>query len=289
MSSLTPNLGLYMPDANDDYEDFRSEFNGNMLILDGAGGGGHVIVDENGNDMPQEAKLQFTGGVNVTDDNVNGVTIVDILGGGGGGGVSNFTETVLATASSFTDMTVDFSTAYDAFIFYTNDVTYQKSENYFFTRSEITDAIDNNLVISMYPYGASGYCQYRITRSGLTRVGNSAGFFVYKIVGLNFGSTPHVYSTTEQVVGTWIDGKPIYERVMTGLSVGQNAGTSYNVPMPSPDLEQIIDSTLMSTTTQYRTMTHPPTWITNSSNLAIRSQEGDTYDTFIIAYTKTTD
>lgn len=97
------------------------------------------------------------------------------------------------------------------------------------------------------------------------------------------------YSTAEQVIGTWIDGKPIYQRVITGLSIGQNTGTGYNIPIPSPDLEQIIDSTLMSTLTPYKTMTHPPTWITNSSNLAIRSQEADTYDTFIIAYTKTTD
>lgn len=232
-----------MPDANDDYEDFRSEFNGNMLIIDGAGGGGHVIVDENGNDMPQEAKLQFTGNVSVTDDNGNGVTIVDILGGGGGGGVSNFTETVLATASSFSDMTVDFSTAYDAFIFYTNDVTYQKSENYFFTRSEITDAINNNLVISMYPYGASGYCQYRITRSGLTRVGNSAGFFIYKIIGLNFGSTPHIYSTTEQVIGTWIDGKPLYEITADfGSEITVNSNTWTNTTIPTTDKKAIIST-----------------------------------------------
>lgn len=97
------------------------------------------------------------------------------------------------------------------------------------------------------------------------------------------------YSTSEQVIGTWIDGKPIYQRVITGLSIGQNSGTVYTIPIPSPDLEQIIDSTLMATLTQYKSMTHPPTWITNPSNLAIRSQGADTYDTFIIAYTKATD
>lgn len=103
------------------------------------------------------------------------------------------------------------------------------------------------------------------------------------------GGIAHHYSTNETVIGTWINGKPIYQRVITGLSIGQSSGTSYTIPIPSPDLEQIIDSTLMSTLTQYKSMTHPPTWISNSSNLAIRSQESDTYDTFIIAYTKTTD
>ena len=212
MATQTPNLHLYKPDATDPFGDFLNEFNNNMDTLDGASGGGHTIIDPNGTEMPAEGKLQFTGNVTVTDDNVNGKTVVNITGGGGGGGgVSNFTETVLATASSFSDMTVDFSTAYDAFIFYVNDVTTQKSENYFFTRSEITDAINNNLTIYMYPYGSSGYCQYKITRSGLTRLGNSSGFFIYKIVGLNFGSTPHIYSTSEQVIGAWIDSKPLYE------------------------------------------------------------------------------
>lgn len=242
MGTYTPNLNLYKPDPTDDYEDFLPEFNDNMDKLDnGGGGGGHTIVNPNGTDMPTEGKLQFTGNVTVTDDNVNGKTVVNITGGGGGG-VSNFTETVLATASSFSDMTVDFSTAYDAFIFYANDVTNQKSENYFFTRSEITDAINNNLVISMYPYGASGYCQYRITRSGSTRVANSAGFFIYKIVGLNFGSTPHIYSTSEQVVGTWIDGKPLYEiSVEFGTELTVNSGAFTNTSISNVDKKAIIN------------------------------------------------
>lgn len=35
----------------------------------------------------------------------------------------------------------------------------------------------------------------------------------------------HVYSTTEQVVGTWIDGSTIYEKTFTELSL--TAGTSW--------------------------------------------------------------
>jgi len=291
MSSLTPNLGLYMPGANDDFEDFRSEFNGNMIILDGIGGGGHVIVDENGNDMPAESKLQFVGGVSATDDNVNGKTIVNITGGGGGGGgVSNFTETVLATASSFSDMTVDFSTAYDAFIFYANDVTHQKSENYLFTRSEITDAIDNNLVISMYPYGASGYCQYRITRSGLTRVGNSAGFFVYKIVGLNFGSTPHIYSTTEQVVGTWIDGKPLYEITADfGSEITVNSNTFTNTTIPTTDKKAIIS--VVGTNSSGTCWNFLSANCDNGSYVQVYHTRSSaiTLQTMTIQYTKTTD
>lgn len=43
MATRTTNYDLYKPDANDDFEDFRSEFNDNMDIIDqnlGGGGGG---------------------------------------------------------------------------------------------------------------------------------------------------------------------------------------------------------------------------------------------------------
>lgn len=133
------------------------------------------------------------------------------------------------------------------------------------------------------PRNSTGYARYLILQ--YTKTTDSAGSGNWNTDGV---PTVH-YSTSEQVIGTWIDGKPIYQRVITGLSIGQNTGASYTIPKPSPDLKQIIDSTLMSTLTQYKTVTHPPTWITDSSNLAIRSQEADTYDTFIIAYTKTTD
>jgi len=36
-----------------------------------------------------------------------------------------------------------------------------------------------------------------------------------------------VYSTTEQVVGTWIDGKPLYRRIMTGTIPSTSANGTY--------------------------------------------------------------
>jgi hypothetical protein len=41
------------------------------------GGGRHTIVDDSGTDMPNETRLQFGEYMNVTDDNVNGKTVVD--------------------------------------------------------------------------------------------------------------------------------------------------------------------------------------------------------------------
>lgn len=56
MSTRTPNLGLYKPDATDEFKNFRTEFNNNMDILDNGGGG---------------------GGGNVNDVLVNGVSVLD--------------------------------------------------------------------------------------------------------------------------------------------------------------------------------------------------------------------
>lgn len=99
MGTYTPNLNLYKPDPNDDFDSFLPEFNNNMDILDvgGGGGGGHTIVDPNGSNMPAESKLQFTGNVTVTDDNVNGKTVVNITGGGGGSISYSTTEQVIGT------------------------------------------------------------------------------------------------------------------------------------------------------------------------------------------------
>ena len=261
------------------------------------GSGGHTIIDQSGNDMPSRTGLQFIG-ASVADDSVNNKTVVTITGGGGGG-VSNFTETVLATASSFSDMTVDFSTAYDAFIFYANDATFQKAESYFFTRSEITDAINNNFAISLYPFGNGGICQYSITRSGLTKLNNSAGFFIYKIVGLNFGSTPHIYSTNEQVIGTWIDGKPVYQRTWTGT---KNNNSDEAVISDLSNVDVLVDSRVTfkgntgSQIVQYYRDTNDRAriWL-DGGDLKVHMDSGNSYPILPITwyitlqYTKTTD
>lgn len=84
MATYTPNFNLSKPENTDTQSSFISDYRDNMDIIDANLGGGHTIVDENGADMPAESKLQFTGGVTVTDDNVNGVTVVNVTGGGGG-------------------------------------------------------------------------------------------------------------------------------------------------------------------------------------------------------------
>lgn len=63
----------------------------------------------------------------------------------------------------------------------------------------------------------------------------------YKIYGIKYErvAPPQVelptYSTTEQVIGTWIDGKPIYRKVLTGTSTAGTTNiniSSLNIAFP---------------------------------------------------------
>lgn len=50
------------------------------------------------------------------------------------------------------------------------------------------------------------------------------------------------YSTTEQVIGTWIDGKPLYRKVIAveTSTVTHNANTTINVPLSSLPVGKIV-------------------------------------------------
>jgi hypothetical protein len=66
---------------------------------------------------------------------------------------------------------------------------------------------------------------------------------LYKVIGFKFGGGGINYSTTEQVIGTWIDGSIIYERTYDNLSVQTN-GTNW-VTVSAIDvtnIDQIINA-----------------------------------------------
>lgn len=56
---------------------------GNLVISGGEVGGGHVILDSDGNEMPQRTYLKMRNNLTVTDDPENNATIIDSMGGGG--------------------------------------------------------------------------------------------------------------------------------------------------------------------------------------------------------------
>ena len=108
------------------------------------------------------------------------------------------------------------------------------------------------------------------------------------------------YSTTEKVVGTWIDGKPIYRKVLTlVLTSTSSSGVSQDVTDLNIDaithIEGISQSdphstnyTWDETLDKFRTYYDP-------NRKEIRAQGGSSYPTLpctvyvILEYTKTTD
>lgn len=53
------------------------------------------------------------------------------------------------------------------------------------------------------------------------------------------GGSTHDYSTTEQVVGTWIDGKPLYEKVIVknNIEIQADVTIAHNIS----NIELVID------------------------------------------------
>lgn len=94
---------------------------------------------------------------------------------------------------------------------------------------------------------ANGNLQYRIDTYG-TQIDDIYITVLYTKTTDTAGSgklTPtgfetHHYSTNEQIVGTWIDGKPLYERVFTGLSIALNGNDWVYFNDPT-DIENVID------------------------------------------------
>lgn len=77
MAQLTPNYGLSMPDATDNFSDFRESFNENMEIIDeNMGGGGSTYTAGDGIDITSDvislAYLKVVNGaVNIVYDDGN--------------------------------------------------------------------------------------------------------------------------------------------------------------------------------------------------------------------------
>lgn len=105
------------------------------------------------------------------------------------------------------------------------------------------------------------------------------------------GVPAHHYSTNEQVIGTWIDGKPIYEKTYTGLSITvSNASAWTTTGQTISNIKSIVDIKAIDIVGQCYATTGGI-----SSNygisIALASIMGTSRDitTIIIQYTKTTD
>lgn len=108
----------------------------------------------------------------------------------------------------------------------------------------------------------------------------------------------HEYSTEEKVVGKWIDGKPIYEKVIT-FSLSGRGALSYHhnienlkeihfISMLHGDKENKI-KTIRTYTPWYNNASIYLDEITTTDILIYHSSNRTEFYEFVIRYTKTTD
>ena len=235
MATHTTNYNLKKPDASDPFGDFRGDYNDNLDIIDanlggGGGSGGHTILDPDGNSLPQEDDLQFTGAVSVTDDNVNGRTVVNISGG------SNLIldAQIYTTEEKQVGVWTDKKPLYRKTIFNVAPNTVLMSNVDTFVNAEIKyeglspdddykgfgDGFTTNSaftftetggVITYVPW-SSGTDYIKKTADYITiyytKTTDTAGSGGYEA----YGFSPVIYSDVERVIGVWRDNKPLYQK-----------------------------------------------------------------------------
>ena len=221
MAQQTPNYGLEMPEATDDFKDFRESYNDNLVIIDnnmggGGGSGGHTIYDEAGNALPQESGMQFTGAVTVSDDSGNGRTVVNIESGGGstfGFAIDENNKLFEGTINNF-NQSLSYTATEDgiALCWYKGSVgTWQF-------------LLVNGKMLRLGGDGTNTPVSYSIpirkgdTVSARYQSGSESCYFWLSVYGIKQGTNgifaPVIYSDTERVIGVWRDNKPIYQKTV---------------------------------------------------------------------------
>lgn len=292
MATYTTNYNLGKPEASDRFGNFRQLFNDNMDEIDanlggGGGGGGHTIVDENGSDMPAESKLQFTGNVSVTDDNVNGATVVDVLGSGGNvyGAFIDPSRIIKASESVASGTTSTYTATEDCAV----HIVFVGSTN----PSRVY--IDGVELETHYASQLAFVTHVLYVRKGqvfsLLSGDNSTNYTVYGLTqGTNGIYAPVIYSDNERVIGVWRDNKPLYQRTFdlgSDLSISYSAWVSSGVTLTN--VENLI--TAYGTRSDNSFQGYVLAWNDNTDLKLTTPRNGN--NSFIryltLQYTKTTD
>ena len=159
------------------------------------------------------------------------------------------------------------------------------------------DGTYEDIVIKAVAPGRNSYCTSQQEVYSCNYVNGAIDAVDAKV---NRNST---YSTTEQVVGTWIDGKPIYRKVLNNFLMPELSVISGTVTVTSPHGIANIDTpisvrgwiTYSGNNLQFPIISSGGNITSihyfDDTNIAFRSSEywSNRYITVIVEYTKTTD
>lgn len=118
------------------------------------------------------------------------------------------------------------------------------------------------------------------------------GSTIYGVSG--GGGSGHNYSTTEQVIGTWTDGKPLYERTFEGTTASSSSIYAL-IDLGANAIIQRFDGTVggRGLNSYYDINQYIRTWIANNKYQIAVLPSGSTFlsqpYSITLQYTKTTD
>ena len=221
--------------------------------VNGQGGSevsGHIITNNSGTDMPERDKLQFQD-MSVTDDSTNGKTIVK-------------PNTVTASRAMVSDSngkpSASDTTATE--IGYVHGVT-GAIQTQIGNLSNLETTAKNNLVAAINEAaqggGGSSYTAgdgIDITNEEIS-TDNMPSADMSEVISPLPGvmSRRMKYSTEEQVIGQWIDGKPVYQKTVTGIIADTpSSGTSVATEV---DLSSLNISSIVRMDGVYASITNP--------------------------------
>ena len=218
----------------------------NVINIGGGAGGGsgsNVVPNPQGTATDTLTKIGIDG------------TVYDFAGGGSGG--SGYSETTLWSGSETpstdgTQITLsDNISNYDEIVFVL-DTNYVGTGS--FPVSQLT--IGENYISTIWaPTNYGVYWSYD-SDTTVTIKSLATGYPItyIKVIGIKYGGgSMHNYSTTEQVVGTWVDGKTLYEKTILGTTEQSVPETQVNHGINNLDTVVSIEGSIRCGT-QYQTL-----------------------------------
>ena len=160
-------------------------------------------------------------------------------GGSGGGSITTLSSEAITSLNTAYNLSDDI-TNYDLILvhaYYTGGAGYPLVATQMFVPSQI---LAHNRQTWLVGGNADRMLQLEFTTNTTIKITNSngangvQGIYGIKLYG-NSNTYRHDYSTTEQVIGTWINGKPIYEIVLQA-DTKTNAYTTVDVSSLNVDI-----------------------------------------------------
>lgn len=274
------------------------------------GSGGHTILDNEGDTLTQQPKMQFIGAYS-ENDSVNTKTVVNVvrsmttvqfnqLSSEEKVGFINITDDTGVELSELSDVDIDTSTLVDgqALIYDSNsgewvngavlttvdadDVSFDDTD-VDFTASNVQEAFENiRVTLTQLEYDALSTAEKN----------NGTIYYISDANGDGSQFQPIIYSTTEREIGVWIDGKPLYE---ISLHSDLTSVTYVDIDVTDLHLDTLVSYNISHTgnTYYYSSSDYIRAYITDSSSTTLKVIRGSTYpaiDSYTtIRYTKTTD